>query len=113
MVWAASSVSILKHFGIDELQCAFAINIRFGEVTCDNTSENIDNVLDGFVMYYGVSAYKYTGSLTWSELKTEIDNGRPIYVSWGWSTGGGHAVVIYGYSQSGTYVNHMNPASTQ
>lgn len=31
-------------------------------------------------------------------------------MSWKWNDGGGHAVVIYGYSNSGTYVNYMDPA---
>lgn len=60
---------------------------------------------------YGTSSTYYNGSLTWTNLKAQIDKQSPIYVSWGWSSGGGHAVVSYGYTTASNinYVYYMDP----
>jgi hypothetical protein len=107
--WAASSVSILKYLGTNESQCGFVMNAKPADVACYNVAEDITTVIQTFIWPYGKTVSGYTGSLSWANLKTEIDNSKPIYVSWKWESGGGHAVVVYGYSQSGTFVNYMDP----
>lgn len=42
----------------------------------------------------------FTGKIPFSQVKTEIDAGRPVGTRIGWSGGGGHFMVIYGYSES-------------
>jgi len=44
----------------------------------------------------------YTRAFTWEEVKTSIDNNKPILVGYGWSTGGGHTMVVGGYEPKGT-----------
>jgi hypothetical protein len=39
-----------------------------------------------------------TGPITFQQVRTEIDAGRPVGARIGWSGGGGHFMVIYGYS---------------
>jgi hypothetical protein len=40
-----------------------------------------------------------SGQATFAQIKTEIDAGRPVGARIGWSGGGGHFMVIYGYSR--------------
>ncbi len=40
-------------------------------------------------------------SFTWDEVKSAIDNNKPILVGYGWSKGGGHVMVIGGYEAKG------------
>ena len=39
-----------------------------------------------------------TGQITFQQVKAEIDAGRPVGARIGWNGGGGHFMVIYGYS---------------
>jgi hypothetical protein len=39
-----------------------------------------------------------TGPVTFAQIRAEIDAGRPLGARVGWSGGGGHFVVIYGYA---------------
>ncbi len=43
-----------------------------------------------------------TGQASFSTVKAEIDAGKPVGARVGWSGGGGHFMVIYGYSKVGT-----------
>ncbi|MBJ9993256.1 MULTISPECIES: C39 family peptidase [Paenibacillus] len=105
--WAASSVSILSYYGKSVSQCSFVKATQL-KTTCDNVGETVRDVQNGLA-WYSIHNEYYSGSLSWTSLKAQIDTGYPIYVSWAWTSGGGHAVVIYGYSESGQYVNYMDP----
>jgi Papain-like cysteine protease AvrRpt2 len=39
--------------------------------------------------------------VTWAEVKQDIDNNKPIFVGYSWSTGSGHLMVIGGYENKG------------
>jgi hypothetical protein len=43
------------------------------------------------------SSYLSTGTLTFDQVRREIDQGRPVCVDVRWTSGGGHSVVIRGY----------------
>ncbi|HVO99772.1 MAG TPA: papain-like cysteine protease family protein [Bryobacteraceae bacterium] len=43
-----------------------------------------------------------TGTLTFEQVRREIDNGRPVCVGITWKGGGGHFVVVRGYRQLST-----------
>ncbi|WP_223067805.1 C39 family peptidase [Paenibacillus caui] len=106
--WAASSVSILSYYGQSVSQCSFVKATKL-TTTCDNESATVREAQTGLA-WYSIHTQYYDGSLSWTSLKSQIDATYPIYVSWGWTDGsGGHAVVIYGYSESGQYVNYMDP----
>ncbi len=40
-----------------------------------------------------------TGPVTFAQIRAEIDAGRPLGARVGWSGGGGHFMVIYGYAR--------------
>lgn len=112
--WAASSVSILQYYGISTSQCAFYSHVKGTNGCSTNEAEAYGTVQEG-IHDFGVSSWNHSGALTYAEVKNQIDNqGSPIYVSWKWntSTGGGHAVVIYGYDTYGgnDWIQHMDPS---
>jgi len=55
--------------------------------------------------YYNSNGY----TLSFSGIRTEIDNRRPIGTRIGWSSGGGHMHVIYGYNADTTSVLYGDP----
>ncbi|TVX88264.1 papain-like cysteine protease family protein [Paenibacillus agilis] len=108
--WAGASASILKYYGKHVSQCDIAKAVK-GTSTCSDVSASAQETQNGLVQY-GISSWMYDGALTYTDVKTQIDNGsRPVYVSWQWSTGGGHVVVIYGYDSVGgnDMLNYMDP----
>ncbi|AWV36419.1 hypothetical protein CD191_29565 [Paenibacillus odorifer] len=112
--WAATSVTILQYYGISVSQCSFYDHVKGTSGCTTDESESYGTVQEG-IHDYGVSSWNHTGALSYSDVKNQIDNvGSPIYVSWKWNsaTGGGHAVVIYGYdTYSGNdWIQHMNPS---
>jgi hypothetical protein len=63
---------------------------------------------------YGFTFLKTSSTaLTWSQLKGEVDNNRPVAFSWGWNGGGGHMMVAIGYAvvSSVQYVTIHDPWS--
>ena len=48
---------------------------------------------------YGFNATQtsYGAAISWEQLKTEIDNNRPVAFVWAWHGGGGHMMVAVGY----------------
>lgn len=112
--WAATSVTILQYYGISVSQCSFYDHVKGTTGCTTNESESYGTVQEG-LHDYGVSSWNHTGSLSYNEVKTQIDSvGSPVYVSWKWNTatGGGHAIVIYGYDTFGgnDWIQHMNPS---
>ncbi|WP_162165062.1 C39 family peptidase [Paenibacillus graminis] len=111
--WAAAGVSILQYYGISVSQCSFYDHVKGTSGCATNESETYGTVQAG-IHSYGVSSWNHSGALSYSDVKSQIDNlGSPVYVSWKWNTptGGGHAVVIYGYDTYGgnDWIQHMDP----
>jgi hypothetical protein len=67
---------------------------------------SIENILS----HWGVASKVAASSLSEAKTKEYIDDDSPTVIRWGWSGGGGHFVVIYGYS--GSVLNIMNPGRT-
>ncbi|MCY9511895.1 C39 family peptidase [Paenibacillus larvae] len=109
--WAASSTSILKFKGINVDQCDFVKHVK-STTTCNNVTANVKEAQSG-MHDYGLSSKYYKGNLSVTQVQDQIDEGNPIYVSWGWKTGGGHAIVIYGYNgtldPNNWYIKYMDP----
>lgn len=101
--WSATAVSV-SHFywswsGWD--QCEL-VNAEFNQTTCcDDGSTSQCNQ-----PWYTANALKRTknwqntiaGTLTRDQVLDELNAGRVIAARIGWSGGGGHAMVIYGYN---------------
>lgn len=53
------------------------------------------DITDNFVSYQ-------SGTITWSQIRDELDKGLVVGARIGWSGGGGHFMVIYGVSRVGS-----------
>ena len=117
--WAASSQMVFGWFGKSYTQCSlanysFGINYACGNATfywnsnanSPNSAQAITQVLNAG----GVSAYR-TGALSQSALQSKIDASKPFIIGWYWTSGGGHAVVVKGYSGNYVYFNDPWPGN--
>lgn len=48
--------------------------------------------------------------LTYTDAKSELDDGEPFYISIGWKNGSGHAVVVSGYNTNADTLAVVDPA---
>lgn len=103
--WAAVSSSVLKFMANKNVyQCDFVKKVK-STSSCANVSASTVEAQSG-MHDYGVSSNYYSGNLNVAQVKSQIDGGRPVYVSWKWNSPTaliGHAVAIYGYSNTPTY----------
>ena len=81
-------------------QCAQA-NARFGRNDCCNSPTPASCIQGGWPDYARVNHNSMTTAwgtaLTFAQIRAEIDAGRPVNFSWGWTGGGGHIMVAGGY----------------
>jgi hypothetical protein len=121
--WAGSSQAVLDHYGTYVEQCEIA-NWAWGRTDCcgntdfywDNTDCNNWNYMFGtsgslqsILTNWGVNSNAIYTYLDQSVAVSEIDAGRPFVMRFGWTSGGGHFLVGYGYYQSGDYLDYMDP----
>jgi hypothetical protein len=98
--WAASGEMTMRYFGHDVAQCTEANN-EFGLTgCCQNNSGSCNN--GGWPEYqkYGFTANQTSDApLAFAEIQGEIYcSNRPFAFSWHWDGGGGHMMVLTGYS---------------
>jgi hypothetical protein len=113
--WAATSTSV-SHFywsWSNWTQCLVA-NGELGRNDCCGGNVpaacNVPWYLD-LALTRTNNFVSYTGVASFETVKAEIDAGRPVGARIGWNNGGGHFVVIYGYSIFGgeQYFNIDDP----
>ncbi|MDR6862052.1 papain-like cysteine protease family protein [Phycicoccus sp. 3266] len=101
--WAATSTSVSHYywFWSSWTQCRVA-NAELGRTDACNTpvpaAANVPWYLDRALTRTN-NFVSITGPATFSQVKAEIDAGRPVGARIGWSGGGGHFMCIYGYSR--------------
>lgn len=100
--WAATATSVSHFYWLWSTwtQCAVANNELGRSDCCNSTVPSACNV-----PWYLDKALTRTrnfvsvmGQATFQQVRDEIDAGRPVGARVGWSGGGGHFMVIYGYS---------------
>lgn len=100
--WAATSTSVSHFYWFFSswTQCKLA-NAELGHSDCCdspvpsdcNVAWYLDRALTRTNNFVSIN-----GPSTFQQVKDEIDAGRPVGARIGWSGGGGHFMVIYGYS---------------
>lgn len=118
--WAGSSQMVLGFFGVNPTQCAEA-NYSLGiNYACGNTnfnwnsnanSPNSTNAVSSILNAWGVNASVFNGYFYSSTVQTHINNSKPFIILWQWTGGGGHFVVVKGYSGSYLYINDPWPGN--
>ena len=100
--WAATATSVSHFYWLFSTwtQCR-VVNAELGRSDCCGaTAPNACNVpwwLDK-ALTRTQNLVNVTGQATFQQVRDEIDAGRPVGARIGWSGGGGHFMVIYGYS---------------
>lgn len=103
--WSATAVSVSRYFWRRSTwtQCRVA-NAELGQRTCCTSPVpsvcNVPWYLDRSLTRTR-NFVSITGVVTFEQVKAEVDKGRPVGARVGWSGGGGHFMVIYGYSMIG------------
>lgn len=122
--WAGTSQAVLYYYGQYPSQCVIA-NFAWKSTRCCSGSTNFyDKVqgcnkanylygtsgsIQGIMANWGVDSVGDDSALTWTASVTELDNGHPFFMRWGWTSGGGHFLVPYGYITAGSYLKYMDP----
>jgi hypothetical protein len=100
--WAATSTSVSHYYWWFSpwMQCTVA-NAELGRNDACNSpvpaAANVPWYLDRALTRTN-NFVSITGPVTFQQVRSEIDAGRPVGARIGWSGGGGHFMVIYGYS---------------
>ncbi len=107
--WAAtsvSSISYVKGSSSAPTQSALVTYVKGSTVNDPATMSEVQSGLS----HYGVSS-TYGSAMAFSSVRIELYNyDSPILAGWGWTGGGGHMVVLDGYSEDTTnYVDYMDP----
>lgn len=120
--WAATSEAVLRYTGNAPGMCTVADFARQqngwgNDNCCVNGTGAICNQpnwlwghagsMEAIFANWGALSTRYGRSLTLREVQDAIDDDRPIIVRWGWTNGGGHFVVLDGYS--GSTMTIMDP----
>lgn len=109
--WAASGLTIAKFLGKGNVSqnefCNLARNLPRGS-RCPNQPGYLEWDQTAF-RKLGISPGQVTGPLSFQSVVTEIDGRRPIETGIYWTSGGGHAQVIYGYDSGTQTISYGDP----
>jgi len=111
--WSAVSTSVSRFYNPASAwtQCTLA-NAELGQAACcvDGSTPqcNRDWFLDRALTRTGNLQSWVGNPVTLSDVEHEVNAGRPVGVRIGWSGGGGHFVVVDGYSDPGTGPGFLN-----
>lgn len=108
--WAASTKCISDYLGGKGLsQSAIVKSVKGSIVDKGASDAEIQEALEND----GINTTYKHGKLSYSRLRTDIINDKPIEAVISWKKGGAHAIVLYGYSgrttDSTNLVYYMNP----
>ena len=119
--WAACVEMIVEFLdsSVDVKQCDEAVN-EFGPNCCDpviRANSCINGGWPRFDRHFFNATLTYNQALTWAQVRTEIDAGRPIAFTWknldsdGNLDGTSHMMVLTGYSEFDgvRYVSVLDP----
>jgi hypothetical protein len=114
--WAASGQMTMNyiHPASNVVQCQEA-NQQFGQTTCCQNGGSSACNNGGWPQYqnYGFSAdVTNNAPLSWADIRSQIGcSGKPFAFSWHWPGGGGHMMVVSGYTtvEGTNYVQVNDP----
>ena len=111
--WAATATSVSRFHSLlcGWTQCKVASK-ELSQTCCTSPVPGACNVpwyLDKALKRTNNFVSMQSGTITWSQIKTQLQNGVVVGARQGWSGGGGHFMVIHGVSRFGTtYYLHID-----
>lgn len=110
--WAATGNSVAAYHGYGQYSQNQFCNMAFGYAVnndCPNDQATLGNDQRAF-RTIGISGGSYvSNTISFSTLTSEINGNRPVMTRIGWSSGGGHMMVLTGYDTSGSTVEYYDP----
>ncbi len=114
--WSAVTVSVSRHYDASSswTQCSL-VNAELNQSNCcsDGANSNCNKpwVLDSPLSRTNNLDRMEGSAASFSDVTAEVDQGRPLAVRIGWFLGGGHFVVLHGYSDGdqGSWVTVADP----
>ncbi|WP_328609029.1 hypothetical protein OG943_07875 [Amycolatopsis sp. NBC_00345] len=98
--WAADGSSIEQSQGGSASQEEFCAAGKGAQVgSCPNDAAQISEIVQGF-QGTGFSAQDAGGPISYNSIEQQVDSGILNLTGIYWTSGGGHAEVIYGYDSS-------------
>lgn len=79
-----------------------------------NNMSGCNGSLSWLLNNYSGANTAYSSALSYSTVRSNLGGKKMMVARWGWTSGGGHFVVIYGNYTSSTgtnYIRYANPAS--
>ncbi|WP_020665138.1 papain-like cysteine protease family protein [Amycolatopsis benzoatilytica] len=110
--WAADGSSIEQSQGGSASQedfCAAGKGTASG--SCPNEAAQISEIVQGF-QGTGFSAQDANGPISYASIQNQVDSGILNLTGIYWTSGGGHAEVIYGYDSSNNSIMVGDPWPT-
>ena len=111
--WAASARMTARYLGGSSAsQCQY-VKWGLNSGSCPNVTGDFGTTTSAALIGAGIYS---PGSVSWSaisygSLQSQINSNKPVIIRWGWSSGGGHALVIKGYNTAGTKVTYIDPGN--
>jgi hypothetical protein len=109
--WAAVAVSVEKYFNPASTLKQCDIATRFFQRDCCNKGLlDHDEPVEVKDVLETINRLRTSldGPLTFDALRKEIDTGRPVCACIVWRSGGGHAVLVTGYSILASGARHVH-----
>ncbi|GGX85730.1 papain-like cysteine protease family protein [Streptomyces hiroshimensis] len=109
--WDASGNTIAAYWGYNYTQTQFCDLAHAATgVSCANQPATLGDMAGA----WGRMGFSNTGtgvssSLSFNEVSNEVNAGRPMGVRIGWTSGGGHMNVVYGYDESDNTIGVGDP----
>ena len=107
--WVASGLTIAKYHGHGSTQADFCTRAQpyYG---CNNQPATLDDMARA----WGSLGMAHTGSglgsaASFNQVYTDVKAARPLGARIGWTSGGGHMNVIYGYDTSNNTIGVADP----
>ncbi|MGD2067570.1 MAG: C39 family peptidase [Gemmatimonadota bacterium] len=109
--WAATSEMVLAYYDVNIPQCEILsawmqTNCCVVNPVCERTASL--QVMQGTLNYFGGLESYISGALTFDQVRTEIDAGRPLILAYS-NSFAAHVVVLYGYDPRNASVYVHDP----
>ncbi|MFQ6148246.1 papain-like cysteine protease family protein [Streptomyces seoulensis] len=113
--WAATGLSIAQYkgYGQNTSQNSFCLASRgLSSGTCPNQPAELSVVQRGWRALGMSAGTEVNGGVNYATVQSEINANRPLETGVYWTSGGGHARVIYGYNASAGTILFSDPWPT-
>ncbi|GAA1310654.1 papain-like cysteine protease family protein [Saccharothrix xinjiangensis] len=107
--WVASGLTIAKYHGLGSTQADFCTRAQpyYG---CNNQPATLDDMAKG----WGSLGLAHTGTglssaASFNQVHTDVKAARPVGARIGWTSGGGHMNVVYGFDTANNTIAVADP----